>query len=226
MNSPSEDATEDCIVEPNRPSRTNLVFNTFRSHLTVLRASVSENQSGAAATTTANNEYNRSQTKSPNNDMTWPENLLFSPEDELVNETEWQHRMYGIEATSTEEENLQKQQVRQRQQWVHNSIANINSEDQHDDISVHTDDCTQVTKIKRQKRGKKAKNASMVGAFVTFSKALFGIGMLSNPAVLGEVGLILGTFLSFIHYSGMCLCVLFVTNVKTNCKTAGFDEAI
>lgn len=198
MNSPSEDATEDCVVEPNRPSRTNLVFNTFRSHLSVLRASVSENQSGAAATTTANNEYKRSQTKSPNNnnnDMTWPENLFFSPEDELVNETEWQHRMYGIEATSTEEDDHQKQQMRQRQQWVHhNSIANINSEDQNDDISVHTDDCTQITKIKRQKRGKKAKNASMVGAFVTFSKALFGIGMLSNPAVLGEVGLILGTF--------------------------------
>ena len=197
MNSPSEDATEDCIVEPNRPSPTNLVFNTFRSHLSVLRASVSEDQGGAAATTTANNEYNRSQMKSPNNnnDMTWPENLFFSPEDELVNENEWQYRMYGIAATSTEEDDHQKQQVRQRQQWVHDSIANMNSEDQNDDISVRTDDYTQVTKIKRRKRGKKAKNASMVGAFVTFSKALFGIGMLSNPAVLGEVGLILGTFI-------------------------------
>ena len=48
--------------------------------------------------------------------MTWPENLFFSPEDELVNETEWQHRMYGIEATSTEEDDHQKQQVRQRRQ--------------------------------------------------------------------------------------------------------------
>mmetsp|Transcript_13285 Transcript_13285/g.30528 ORF Transcript_13285/g.30528 Transcript_13285/m.30528 type:complete len:927 (-) Transcript_13285:103-2883(-) len=42
-------------------------------------------------------------------------------------------------------------------------------------------------------RGNKASRASNVGAFVTFLKALFGIGMLSNPAVLGEVGLILGT---------------------------------
>ena len=45
-----------------------------------------------------------------------------------------------------------------------------------------------------RQRSKKATRASNVAAFVTFLKALFGIGMLSNPAVLGEVGLVLGTF--------------------------------
>jgi hypothetical protein len=43
-------------------------------------------------------------------------------------------------------------------------------------------------------RSNKAHRASTVGAFVIFLKALFGIGMLSNPKVMGEVGLLLGTF--------------------------------
>ena len=58
-----------------------------------------------------------------------------------------------------------------------------------------TDDetCTNTFMENQRLRGHKASRASNVGAFVTFLKALFGIGMLSNPAVLGEVGLILGT---------------------------------
>ena len=57
------------------------------------------------------------------------------------------------------------------------------------DDETHTN-----TIIENQRlRGNKASRASNVGAFVTFLKALFGIGMLSNPAVLGEVGLILGS---------------------------------
>jgi len=54
--------------------------------------------------------------------------------------------------------------------------------------------CNNTIVEKVRQRSKKASRASTVGAFVTFLKALFGIGMLSNPAVLGEVGLLLGTF--------------------------------
>lgn len=53
--------------------------------------------------------------------------------------------------------------------------------------------CNNTIVEKVRQRSKKAVRASKVGAFVTFLKALFGIGMLSNPAVLGEVGLLLGT---------------------------------
>jgi len=58
-----------------------------------------------------------------------------------------------------------------------------------------TDETCNDTAIEKvRQRSKKASRASNVAAFVTFLKALFGIGMLSNPAVLGEVGLVLGTF--------------------------------
>ena len=197
MNSPTDDCVDQQTLQRQR-SRTNLVFNTFRSHLSVLRASVSAEK--------ADDHKNHHHCRKSPADMTWPENLFFSPEDELVNEQEWQHRMYGIEeeVSSDEDEQSKSEQwhwhhqrpPRQKTTFNFDNVANINSEDnlQEDDFSVRTDECTQVTKIKRQRRGKKAKNASMVGAFVTFSKALFGIGMLSNPAVLGDVGLILGTF--------------------------------
>ena len=45
----------------------------------------------------------------------------------------------------------------------------------------------------QQRRSLKVTRASNVNAFVIFLKALFGVGMLSNPAVLGEVGLLVGT---------------------------------
>jgi len=63
-------------------------------------------------------------------------------------------------------------------------------------MEVGDDDetCNNTIVEKVRQRSKKASRASTVGAFVTFLKALFGIGMLSNPAVLGEVGLLLGTF--------------------------------
>jgi len=187
-------------------SKSNLVFNTFRSHLSVLRASVTEKdedhyvpQETAAAMIASNNRY-RYRTRE-DEDMTWSEKLFVSPEDELVGENEWNKRMYGIEEVGSEDsEQKQPQQSQHVQRQPHQVNAEFNFEDatnitiDQDDLTVRTDDCTQVTKLKRRKRGKKARDASMVGAFVTFLKALFGIGMLSNPAVLGEVGLILGTF--------------------------------
>ncbi|KAL3765584.1 hypothetical protein ACHAWO_003876 [Cyclotella atomus] len=68
-----------------------------------------------------------------------------------------------------------------------------------------------VLEIKKQ-RSKKAVRASTVGAFNTFLKALFGIGMLSNPAVLGEVGLVLGTFCHLFIIVGCAFaCYLLLT---------------
>jgi hypothetical protein len=55
------------------------------------------------------------------------------------------------------------------------------------------DTCNNTVQAASQ-RTNKAHRASTVGAFVIFLKALFGIGMLSNPKVMGEVGLLLGTF--------------------------------
>ncbi|KAL7548789.1 hypothetical protein ACHAWF_012823, partial [Thalassiosira exigua] len=63
-------------------------------------------------------------------------------------------------------------------------------------LPVHDDDestCANSVVERKRQRGKKAVRGSLVGAFITFLKALFGIGMLSNPAVLGEVGLVLGS---------------------------------
>ena len=71
-----------------------------------------------------------------------------------------------------------------------------------------------ITEIKKQ-RSKKAIRASTVGAFNTFLKALFGIGMLSNPAVLGEVGLVLGTFCHLFIIVGCAFaCYLLLTARK------------
>ena len=68
-----------------------------------------------------------------------------------------------------------------------------------------------IVEIKKQ-RSKKAVRASTVGAFNTFLKALFGIGMLSNPAVLGEVGLVLGTFCHLFIIVGCAFaCYLLLT---------------
>lgn len=77
-----------------------------------------------------------------------------------------------------------------------------------------TDDetCNNTIVEKVRQRSKKASRASTVGAFVTFLKALFGIGMLSNPAVLGEVGLILGTFCHLFIVVGCAFsCYLLLT---------------
>lgn len=196
------------FLQPIR-SRTHLVFNTFRSHLSVLRASVTErdedhyvpHETAAVMLASNNNRYHKTSMKE-DDDMTWSEKLFVSPEDELVGENEWQKRMYGIGEEDAESE---QHQLRSQQRQPHEVKAefnfedattniNITSGDHQDDSSERTDDCTHLTKVKRRKRGKKARDASMVGAFVTFLKALFGIGMLSNPAVLGETGLILGTF--------------------------------
>jgi len=202
---------QDDIADTKSATTPRLLFNTFRSHLNVLRASVTERDEDhyaphqtAAEMLASNDRYRKTSTKE--DDMTWSEKLFFSPEDELVGENEWQTRMYGIaEGEEDTEESKQHQLQHQQRQQPLEVKAEFNffedvtrigvaSGDHHDDSSVRTDDGTQVTKMKRRKRGKKARNASMVGAFVTFLKALFGIGMLSNPAVLGETGLILGTF--------------------------------
>ena len=74
------------------------------------------------------------------------------------------------------------------------------SQEGDDDDDDATCNNTVIEKVRQ--RGKKASRASTVGAFVTFLKALFGIGMLSNPAVLGEVGLVLGTFCHFLIVVG------------------------
>lgn len=161
---------------------------------------------------TASNNYNHFHANAyrmREDDMTYAEKLFVSPEDELVAENEWQNRMYGIAEAGSEDSDQQTPQLPQqpilqhpRHKQPHHVKAEFNFEDatkftsadQDDLLSVRTDECTHVTKLKRRRRFKKARDASMVGAFVTFLKALFGIGMLSNPAVLGEVGLILGTF--------------------------------
>lgn len=182
-------------------SKSNLVFNTFRSHLSVLSASVSPEKDEDHYVPPNNDPYRFDTSyRSREDDRTWSEKLFISPEDELVGEDEWHMRMYGIEEAGWEDskDSPQHQPYQQPQQqrfkeFNFEDATNIAALD-HDDLSMHTDDCTNITKLKRRKRGKKAKDASMVGAFVTFLKALFGIGMLSNPAVLGEVGLILGTF--------------------------------
>jgi hypothetical protein len=65
---------------------------------------------------------------------------------------------------------------------------------------------------KAQKRSKKVFRASTVNAFVIFLKALFGVGMLSNPAVLGEVGLLLGTYCHLLIIIGCAFaCYLLLT---------------
>ena len=73
----------------------------------------------------------------------------------------------------------QSEQPQEFKEFNFEDVTKITAD--HDDLSIRTDDCTNITKMKRKKRGKKARDASMVGAFVTFLKALFGIGMLSNP---------------------------------------------
>jgi hypothetical protein len=65
---------------------------------------------------------------------------------------------------------------------------------------------------KARKRSKKVSRASTVNAFVIFLKALFGVGMLSNPAVLGEVGLLLGTYCHLLIVIGCAFaCYLLLT---------------
>ena len=187
-----------------RPSRSNLVFNSFRSHLSVLLASVTEKEEedyavphqAADASFVSNDRRYAQSSRAKEYNMTWSEKLFVSPEDELVGENEWQKRMYGIEEIGSEDS---EHQPRQKTPEEVKAALNLESATQftsvdHDDMTIRTDECTNNTKQKRRKRGKKARDASMVGAFVTFLKALFGIGMLSNPAVLGEVGMILGTF--------------------------------
>ncbi len=187
-------------------SKSHLVFNTIRSHLSVLSASVTAEKDEDHYVPPNNDRYHHFDTyyrqRQREDDRTWSEKLFISPEDELVGEDEWQKRMYGSEEigrVDSEEPPMNHQQPCEQPQQPQ-EFKEFNFEDvtkiaaDHDDLSIRTDDCTNITKMKRKKRGKKARDASMVGAFVTFLKALFGIGMLSNPAVLGEVGLILGTF--------------------------------
>ncbi|KAL3778863.1 hypothetical protein ACHAW5_009342 [Stephanodiscus triporus] len=65
---------------------------------------------------------------------------------------------------------------------------------------------------KARRRFKKKSRASTVNAFVIFLKALFGVSMLSNPAVLGEVGLLMGTFCHLLIVVGCAFaCYLLLT---------------
>eukprot|EP00956_Cyclotella_meneghiniana_P001455 scaffold1610_cov39-Cyclotella_meneghiniana.AAC.1 len=90
-----------------------------------------------------------------------------------------------------------------------NNHHNLNGNGGDDETCNNT-----ITEIKKQ-RSKKAIRASTVGAFNTFLKALFGIGMLSNPAVLGEVGLVLGTFCHLFIIVGCAFaCYLLLTARK------------
>jgi hypothetical protein len=74
------------------------------------------------------------------------------------------------------------------------------------------DDTCNNTIQKARKRSKKVSRASTVNAFVIFLKALFGVGMLSNPAVLGEVGLLLGTYCHLLIVIGCAFaCYLLLT---------------
>ncbi|KAL3801103.1 hypothetical protein HJC23_002396 [Cyclotella cryptica] len=82
------------------------------------------------------------------------------------------------------------------------------------DATAPQDDetCNNTITEKVKQRSKKAVRASTVGAFNTFLKALFGIGMLSNPAVLGEVGLLLGTICHLFIILGCAFaCYLLLT---------------
>lgn len=172
--------------------RTNLVFNTFRTHLNVLRASVAEKDEehdrylSRAATMASKNK------RRTNNEisLTWTEKLLFSPDDQIIHEQD----STGSQLFDSKDEQQHQPQHEPQTYDFKDGVSTV-SPDRLGDLSARSDDSSdQGTKVKRRKLSKKARDASMVGAFVTFSKALFGIGMLSNPAVLGEVGLILGTF--------------------------------
>ncbi|KAL9189141.1 hypothetical protein ACHAXT_011631 [Thalassiosira profunda] len=79
--------------------------------------------------------------------------------------------------------------------------------------------CNNTVVEKVRQRGKKASRASTVGAFVTFLKALFGIGMLSNPAVLGEVGLLLGTFCHLFIVVGCAFACYLLLTARQMAKT-------
>jgi peptidyl-tRNA hydrolase len=57
-----------------------------------------------------------------------------------------------------------------------------------------------------------------VNAFVIFLKALFGVGMLSNPAVLGEVGLLLGTFCHLLIVVGCAFACYLLLSARQYAK--------
>lgn len=71
---------------------------------------------------------------------------------------------------------------------------------------------------KAQRRSKKVSRASTVNAFVIFLKALFGVGMLSNPAVLGEVGLLLGSFCHLLIVVGCAFACYLLLSARQHAK--------
>ncbi|KAL7481797.1 hypothetical protein ACHAW6_007472 [Cyclotella cf. meneghiniana] len=93
------------------------------------------------------------------------------------------------------------------------SPTSVSSPTHHHSVTPQDDEtCNNTITEKVKQRSKKAVRASTVGAFNTFLKALFGIGMLSNPAVLGEVGLLLGTICHLFIILGCAFaCYLLLT---------------
>jgi hypothetical protein len=86
--------------------------------------------------------------------------------------------------------------------------ANGDRDGGNDDNTIH----------KAQRRSKKVSRASTVNAFVIFLKALFGVGMLSKPAVLGEVGLLLGTFCHLLIVVGCAFACYLLLSARQYAK--------
>ncbi|KAL7538518.1 hypothetical protein ACHAXR_010949 [Thalassiosira sp. AJA248-18] len=117
----------------------------------------------------------------------WGEQIFFSEDDESA--ADYQNSQEG-DTSSADEKTVEFVPPPPLNNSVTYDTTVIPPHDHGDD----DDTCNNTIVEKVRQRSKKASRASTVGAFVTFLKALFGIGMLSNPAVLGEVGLLLGTF--------------------------------
>ncbi|KAL7443643.1 hypothetical protein ACHAXH_009502 [Discostella pseudostelligera] len=164
------------------PSTTNKLIRQNRFHVAgggrELGTGSSRFLSGAAAITPGTASI------PVTNSWSWSEQFFYSQDDQSVDSSD--HSMDHIIHDSSEING----------QRVTPSIGPIKNpwdlEKKRDGI-IDDETCNNTVQEARQ-RSNKAHRASTVGAFVIFLKALFGIGMLSNPKVMGEVGLLLGTF--------------------------------
>ncbi len=123
------------------------------------------------------------------NSWSWSEQLFFSQDDESVDLS------VNFMDNTTEDIHCIRGEFIDQQSGFPSIVPIPNPWDLQKKLGEENDDETCNNTVQEaSQRSNKAHRASTVGAFVIFLKALFGIGMLSNPKVMGEVGLLLGTF--------------------------------
>ena len=146
--------------------------------------------------------------------MSWSEQLFFSQDDEDITVCDEDSCSFDDDDGNVINDFYPK------------CVINANGNARTEEGNLGDDDtCNDTIAEKTRQRSKKASRASTVGAFVTFSKALFGIGMLSNPAVLGEVGLVLGTFCHLFIVVGCAFaCYLLLTARKLAKEEVKYKE--